>query len=309
MPSTRASAGHGFRRRHLQRDREPPDRTSPPRTSRRSRKSPRARAYGPATTILSGLAEVPRVEHLVCPDHRGRDHGIGPGLQLVGPEYIIYGVALIGIGWLTHAATWCPWIPSASISTTRTASAKWVQMPPGARRSDRLDAVGNTYQGYQGRGDRLCRHRSRGAVRLVHHRHQPGPERPAGSRQDLRKCAGEVHQHRGPARLRRIPDRRRRPDPVRRLSIKAVSRGERHGGRGLQGIRRAGREGKVMPDYLAVGISTRPSSASCCPASRPKPIPIIVGFLLAEALGGFPGRRHPVRPVAGGVHVQRGGVG
>jgi K(+)-stimulated pyrophosphate-energized sodium pump len=101
--------------------------------------------FGPATTILSGLAE-------------GYESSTWSVLTIaaaimvsvlvygrLGSEYVIYGVALIGIGWLTHAGNLVSMDSFGPISDNASGIGEMASMPDGARKiMTDLDAVGNT---------------------------------------------------------------------------------------------------------------------------------------------------------------------
>jgi K(+)-stimulated pyrophosphate-energized sodium pump len=101
--------------------------------------------FGPATTILSGLAE-------------GYESSTWSILTIaaaimtsvlvygsLGPQYVIYGVALIGIGWLTHAGNLVSMDSFGPISDNANGIGEMASMPDGSRKiMTQLDAVGNT---------------------------------------------------------------------------------------------------------------------------------------------------------------------
>ncbi len=63
----------------------------------------------------------------------------------LGPQYVIYGVALIGIGWLTHAGNLVSMDSFGPISDNANGIGEMAKMPEGARKiMTDLDAVGNT---------------------------------------------------------------------------------------------------------------------------------------------------------------------
>ncbi len=250
--------------------------------------------YGPATTILSGLAE-------------GYESSTWSVLTIaaaimvsvlvyssLGPEYIIYGVALIGIGWLTHAGNLVSMDSFGPISDNANGIGEMAQMPPGARKiMTDLDAVGNTTKAITkgvAIGSAVI-----AAVALF------------GSfitdislvQNDL-LAAGKISES-ALVKFINIADPRvfvgfliggGVPILFGALLIKAVSRAAN----GMVAVVRKEfdvpgvREGKVMPDYRkAVGISTLAAQRELLPVGiLVVLIPIIVGFLLkAEALGGF----------------------
>lgn len=250
--------------------------------------------YGPATTILSGLAE-------------GYESSTWSVLTIaaaimvsvlvyssLGPEYIIYGVALIGIGWLTHAGNLVSMDSFGPISDNANGIGEMAQMPPGARKiMTDLDAVGNTTKAITkgvAIGSAVI-----AAVALF------------GSfitdislvQNDL-LAAGKISES-ALVKFINIADPRvfvgfliggGVPILFGALLIKAVSRAAN----GMVAVVRKEfdvpgvREGKVMPDYRkAVGISTLAAQRELLPVGiLVVLIPIIVGFLLkTEALGGF----------------------
>jgi K(+)-stimulated pyrophosphate-energized sodium pump len=250
--------------------------------------------YGPATTILSGLAE-------------GYESSTWSVLTIaaaimisvlvyssLGAEYIIYGVALIGIGWLTHAGNLVSMDSFGPISDNANGIGEMAQMPPGARKiMTDLDAVGNTTKAITkgvAIGSAVI-----AAVALF------------GSfitdislvQNDL-LAAGKISES-SLVKFINIADPRvfvgfliggGVPILFGALLIKAVSRAAN----GMVAVVRKEfdvpgvREGKVMPDYRkAVGISTLAAQRELLPVGiLVVLIPIIVGFLLkAEALGGF----------------------
>ncbi len=250
--------------------------------------------YGPATTILSGLAE-------------GYESSTWSVITIaaaimvsvlvyssLGAEYIIYGVALIGIGWLTHAGNLVSMDSFGPISDNANGIGEMAQMPPSARKiMTDLDAVGNTTKAITkgvAIGSAVI-----AAVALF------------GSfitdislvQNDL-LAAGKISES-ALVKFINIADPRvfvgfliggGVPILFGALLIKAVSRAAN----GMVAVVRKEfdvpgvREGKVMPDYRkAVGISTLAAQRELLPVGiLVVLIPIIVGFLLkAEALGGF----------------------
>jgi K(+)-stimulated pyrophosphate-energized sodium pump len=101
--------------------------------------------FGPATTILSGLGEGYESSWwaVLC---------IAAALLVsvivyggLGAQYIIYGVALIGIGWLTHAGNLVSMDSFGPISDNANGIGEMASMPDDARKiMTQLDAVGNT---------------------------------------------------------------------------------------------------------------------------------------------------------------------
>ena len=101
--------------------------------------------FGPATTILSGLAEgyesstwsVMTIAAAIMCSVLIYSH--------LGAQYVIYGVALIGIGWLTHAGNLVSMDSFGPISDNANGIGEMAKMPEGARKiMTDLDAVGNT---------------------------------------------------------------------------------------------------------------------------------------------------------------------
>jgi K(+)-stimulated pyrophosphate-energized sodium pump len=101
--------------------------------------------FGPATTILSGLGEGYESSWwaVLC---------IAAALLVsvivyggLGAQYIIYGVALIGIGWLTHAGNLVSMDSFGPISDNANGIGEMASMPDDSRKiMTQLDAVGNT---------------------------------------------------------------------------------------------------------------------------------------------------------------------
>ena len=131
-------------------------------------------SFGPATTILSGLAE-------------GYESSTWSVLTIaaaimvsvliygsLGAQYVIYGVALIGIGWLTHAGNLVSMDSFGPISDNANGIGEMASMPDERPQDhDRPGRGRQHHQGHhQGRGHRLRRHRGRRPVRLVHHRYR-----------------------------------------------------------------------------------------------------------------------------------------
>ncbi len=147
--------------------------------------------FGPATTILSGLAEgyesstwsVLTIAAAIMTSVLIYGH--------LGAQYVIYGVALIGIGWLTHAGNLVSMDSFGPISDNANGIGEMAKMPETRPQDHDRPRRGRQHdQGHhQGRGDRLRGHRGRGALRFVHHRHR---HRAAGAdcgRQDAPKTA------------------------------------------------------------------------------------------------------------------------
>jgi K(+)-stimulated pyrophosphate-energized sodium pump len=239
--------------------------------------------FGPATTILSGLAE-------------GYESSTWSILTIaaaimisvivygsLGTAYVIYGVALIGIGWLTHAGNLVSMDSFGPISDNANGIGEMAQMPEGARKiMTDLDAVGNTTKAITkgvAIGSAVI-----AAVALF------------GSFitdiKLVRPDFGDVINIADPRVFIGALIGAGIPVLFGALLVKAVSRAAN----GMVSVVRKEfdkpgvREGKVMPDYkLAVGISTLAAQRELLPVGiMVVLIPIIVGFTLkAEALGGF----------------------
>jgi K(+)-stimulated pyrophosphate-energized sodium pump len=103
--------------------------------------------FGPATTILSGLAEgyESSVWSVFTIAAAILISVLVYGAAPFGPEYVIYGVALIGIGWLTHAGNLVSMDSFGPISDNANGIGEMAHMGESARRiMTDLDAVGNT---------------------------------------------------------------------------------------------------------------------------------------------------------------------
>ena len=101
--------------------------------------------FGPATTILSGLAEGYESSTWAVFTIAA---AIMTSVLVYGPlgtQYAIYGVALIGIGWLTHAGNLVSMDSFGPISDNANGIGEMASMPANARKiMTDLDAVGNT---------------------------------------------------------------------------------------------------------------------------------------------------------------------
>jgi K(+)-stimulated pyrophosphate-energized sodium pump len=250
--------------------------------------------FGPATTILSGLAE-------------GYESSTWAVLTIaaaimtsvlvygnLGAEYVIYGVALIGIGWLTHAGNLVSMDSFGPISDNANGIGEMASMPAGARKiMTDLDAVGNTTKAITkgvAIGSAVI-----AAVSLF-----------GSFITDIRVVQSEMvaaGQLAADQVLRGINVADPRvfiglliggavPILFGALLVKAVSRAAN----GMVAVVRKEfdvpgvREGKTMPDYKkAVAISTQAAQRELLPVGIIVVlVPIVVGFTLkAEALGGF----------------------
>ena len=243
--------------------------------------------FGAATTILSGLAE-------------GYESSFWSVLLIAaaimvsvlvygaqGAQYIIYGVALIGIGWLTHAGNLVSMDSFGPISDNANGIGEMASMPASARKiMTDLDAVGNTTKAITkgvAIGSAVI-----AAVALF------------GS---FMTDINVVLKNSGQPPLLGINVADPRvfiglligggvPLLFGSLLVKAVSRAAN----GMVAVVRKQfdvpgvREGKVLPDYRqAVAISTEAAQRELLPVGiLVVLIPIVVGFVLkAEALGGF----------------------
>ena len=250
--------------------------------------------FGPATTILSGLAE-------------GYESSTWSVLTIaaaimvsvlvygpLGSEYVIYGVALIGIGWLTHAGNLVSMDSFGPISDNASGIGEMASMPAGARKiMTDLDAVGNTTKAITkgvAIGSAVI-----AAVALF-----------GSFITDIRLVQTEMvatGQLAADQVIRAINVADPRvfiglliggavPILFGALLVKAVSRAAN----GMVAVVRKEfdvpgvREGTTMPDYKkAVAISTQAAQRELLPVGIIVVlIPIVVGFVLkAEALGGF----------------------
>ena len=239
--------------------------------------------FGPATTILSGLAE-------------GYESSTWSVLTIaaaimvsvlvygpLGTQYVIYGVALIGIGWLTHAGNLVSMDSFGPISDNANGIGEMAKMPEGARKiMTDLDAVGNTTKAITkgvAIGSAVI-----AAVALF-----------GSFLTDIklvRPDFGDVINIADPRVFVGFLIGGGIPVLFGALLVKAVSRAAN----GMVAVVRKEfdkpgvREGTTMPDYkLAVGISTLAAQRELLPVGIIVVlVPIIVGFVFkAEALGGF----------------------
>jgi K(+)-stimulated pyrophosphate-energized sodium pump len=239
--------------------------------------------FGPATTILSGLAE-------------GYESSTWSVLTIaaailisvlvygsLGVEYTIYGVALIGIGWLTHAGNLVSMDSFGPISDNANGIGEMASMPDSARKiMTDLDAVGNTTKAITkgvAIGSAVI-----AAVALF-----------GSFITDINlvdPTFGKVVNIASPMVFIGLLIGGAVPLLFGSLLVKAVARAAN----GMVAVVRKQfdvpgvREGKVMPDYKqAVAISTEAAQRELLPVGiLVILIPIVVGFLLkAEALGGF----------------------
>ncbi len=250
--------------------------------------------FGPATTILSGLAE--GYESSVWAIFT-----IAAAIMIsvlvygnLGMHYVIYGVALIGIGWLTHAGNLVSMDSFGPISDNANGIGEMASMPDGARKiMTDLDAVGNTTKAITkgvAIGSAVI-----AAVSLF-----------GSFITDINLVQNELIKA-GKLASDALITYINIADPrvfiglligggipvlFAALLVKAVSRAAN----GMVAVVRKEfdvpgvREGKVMPDYRkAVGISTLAAQRELLPVGiMVVLIPIVVGFALkAEALGGF----------------------
>ncbi len=250
--------------------------------------------FGPATTILSGLAE--GYESSVWSIFT-----IAASIMVsvivyssLGMQYVIYGVALIGIGWLTHAGNLVSMDSFGPISDNANGIGEMAKMPESARKiMTDLDAVGNTTKAITkgvAIGSAVI-----AAVALF-----------GSFITDIGVVQGEMVKA-GTLAADKVIQGINIADPrifigfligggipvlFAALLVKAVARAAN----GMVAVVRKEfdvpgvREGKVMPDYKkAVGISTLAAQRELLPVGiMVVLIPIVVGFALkAEALGGF----------------------
>jgi K(+)-stimulated pyrophosphate-energized sodium pump len=239
--------------------------------------------FGPATTILSGLAE-------------GYESSVWSALTIAGAimvsvliygaqgaEFVIYGVALIGIGWLTHAGNLVSMDSFGPISDNANGIGEMARMPESARAiMTKLDAVGNTTKAITkgvAIGSAVI-----AAVALF------------GSFLTdinlIEPSFGRTINIADPMVFIGLLIGGAVPLLFGSLLIKAVARAAN----GMVAAVRLSfsvpgvREGTVLPDYrTAVGISTEAAQRELLPVGvMVVLIPIVVGFLLkAPALGGF----------------------
>ena len=250
--------------------------------------------FGPATTILSGLAE-------------GYESSTWSALVIaaaimtsvliyghLGTSYVIYGVALIGIGWLTHAGNLVSMDSFGPISDNANGIGEMASMPDDARKiMTQLDAVGNTTKA-------ITKGVAIGSAVIAAVALFGSFITDIGIVQREMVRAGQLAAEAVITSIN-IADPRvfiglliggAIPLLFGSLLVKAVARAAngmvaavRHQF-DVPGVR----EGTVLPDYRqAVGISTEAAQRELLPVGIIVVlIPIVVGFVLgAEALGGF----------------------
>ncbi len=266
---------------------------------------------GPATTILSGLSV-------------GMESSVWAlvviaiaftiGLLLYngdGAKYVLYAVAMIGIGMLSHTGNNVAMDSFGPISDNANGIGEmaWHDMDDEETRKARqimadLDAVGNTTKAIT-KGVAIAS-AVIAAVSLF------------GS---YIADVGRVQSQLGQTIMEaiRVSDTKvfiglliggALPWLFSSLSIRAVSRAA---GKIVEEVRRQFKipgimEGTKQPDYAeVVGISTASAQKELIPlATISVLMPLVIGLILqVEALGGFPGRYHPFRTVVGCVHVKR----
>ncbi len=250
--------------------------------------------FGPATTILSGLAEgyesstwsVMTIAAAIMTSVLIYGH--------LGAQYVIYGVALIGIGWLTHAGNLVSMDSFGPISDNANGIGEMAKMPESARKiMTDLDAVGNTTKA-------ITKGVAIGSAVIAAVALFGSFMTDIGVVQRALLDAGKITED---ALITVINIANPRvfvgfligggiPILFGALLVKAVSRAAN----GMVAVVRKEfdvpgvREGTVLPDYRkAVGISTVAAQRELMPVGIIVVlIPIIVGFTLkAEALGGF----------------------
>ncbi len=239
--------------------------------------------FGPATTILSGLAEGYESSTWAVFTIAA---AIMTSVLVYGPlgtQYAIYGVALIGIGWLTHAGNLVSMDSFGPISDNANGIGEMASMPASARKiMTDLDAVGNTTKAIT-KGVAIGSAVT-AAVALF------------GSFMTdiklVRPDFGDVINIADPRVFIGLLIGGGVPILFGALLVKAVSRAAN----GMVAVVREEfkvpgvREGTVLPDYKkAVAVSTEAAQRELLPVGiLVVLIPIVVGFLLkAEALGGF----------------------
>jgi K(+)-stimulated pyrophosphate-energized sodium pump len=239
--------------------------------------------FGPATTILSGMAE-------------GYESSTWSVMTIaaailisvlvyggLGAGYVIYGVALIGIGWLTHAGNLVSMDSFGPISDNANGIGEMAAMPENARKiMTDLDAVGNTTKAITkgvAIGSAVI-----AAVALF-----------GSFITDINlvdPTFGGVVNIASPMVFIGLLIGGGVPLLFGSLLVKAVARAAN----GMVSVVRKQfdvpgvREGRVLPDYKqAVAISTEAAQRELLPVGiLVILIPVVVGFLLkAEALGGF----------------------
>jgi K(+)-stimulated pyrophosphate-energized sodium pump len=239
--------------------------------------------FGPATTILSGLAEGYESSTWAV-------FTIAAAIMIsvlvyssLGAAYVIYGVALIGIGWLTHAGNLVSMDSFGPISDNANGIGEMASMPEGARKiMTDLDAVGNTTKAITkgvAIGSAVI-----AAVALF-----------GSFITDINLVKpdfGNVINIADPRVFVGMLIGGGVPILFGALLVKAVSRAAN----GMVAVVRKEfdvpgvREGTVLPDYKkAVAVSTEAAQRELLPVGILVVLfPIVVGFVLkAEALGGF----------------------
>lgn len=243
----------------------------------------RSTRYGPATTILSGLAVGFESSVWAMVSIAGAILVSVLVYSSFGVQFTMYGVALIGIGWLTHAGNLVSMDSFGPIADNANGIGEMAQMDEQARKiMTDLDAVGNTTKAITkgvAIGSAVI-----AAVSLF-----------GSFITDINLVDpnfGEVINIANPQVFIGLLIGGAVPMLFGSLLIKAVSRAA---GAMVTEVRRQFRipgilEGTRRPDYgRAVGISTQAAQRELLPVGiLVVIIPIVVGFLLkAEALGGF----------------------
>ena len=250
--------------------------------------------FGPATTILSGLAEGYESSTWSVLTIAA---AIMVSVIVYGPlsvQHVIYGVALIGIGWLTHAGNLVSMDSFGPISDNANGIGEMASMPDSARKiMTDLDAVGNTTKAITkgvAIGSAVIAAVSLFGSFITDIRIVQEGMVAAGQMK-----ASEIIQGinvANPSVFIGLLIGGAVPLLFGALLVKAVARAAN----GMVAVVRKQfdvpgvREGKVLPDYRqAVGISTEAAQRELLPVGiLVVLIPVVVGFLLkAEALGGF----------------------
>lgn len=250
--------------------------------------------FGPATTILSGMAE--GYESSVWAIFT-----IAAAIMVsvlvygsLGMDHVIYGVALIGIGWLTLAGNLVSMDSFGPISDNANGIGEMASMPASSRKiMTDLDAVGNTTKA-------VTKGVAIGSAVIAAVALFGSFITDINLVQNEMVKAGELAAD-AVIKFINIADPRvfigmliggGIPVLFGAMLVKAVSRAAN----GMVAVVRKEfdvpgvREGKVLPDYKkAVGISTLAAQRELLPVGvLVVLIPIVVGFALkAEALGGF----------------------
>ncbi len=254
----------------------------------------RSTRFGPATTILSGLAEG-------YESSTWSVFTIAAAIMVsvlvyggLGAQYVIYGVALIGIGWLTHAGNLVSMDAFGPISDNANGIGEMASMPTSARKiMTDLDAVGNTTKA-------ITKGVAIGSAVIAAVALFGSFITDIGLVQEEMVRAGTLAADQvirginvaNPSVFIGMLIGGGVPILFGALLVKAVARAAN----GMVAVVRKQfdvpgvREGKVPPDYKqAVAISTEAAQRELLPVGiLVVLIPIVVGFLLkAEALGGF----------------------